>query len=41
MTDDEEASFVRACTSSHNVAGLADKIYLAYVMQAIGAKTDE
>ena len=40
ITEEEEASFVKGCIASHNVAGLADKIYLAYVMEAIEAKTE-
>ena len=36
MTDEQEATFVKGAISSHNVCGLADKLYLAYVLEAIG-----
>jgi hypothetical protein len=41
MTDEEEASYIKGAVSSHNVYGLADKIYLAHVLEAIGVETDE
>lgn len=40
ITEDEGASFMRGCMASHNVAGLADRLYLAHVLEAIGAKSD-
>jgi hypothetical protein len=41
LTEEDEACFVRGCVSSHNVTGLADRLYLPPVLEAIGAKTDE
>jgi hypothetical protein len=38
ISEEEEASFVKGSVASHNVYGLADRLYLAHVMEAIGAK---
>jgi len=40
MTDEQEATFIKGAISSHNVCGLGDTLYLAYVLEAIGQGED-
>lgn len=38
ISEEDENSFVKGAVASHNVCGLADKLYLAHVLEAIGTE---